>query len=85
MSQVRYGNAAVQAIVSSLMVAPAALDTTVAPRSLQSAFMTSFSNPSSRAAARLPSRFGLTLRGFGPLRYLDLNLDSEQWGALLYD
>ena len=38
-----------------------------------------------RAAARLPSRFGLTMRGFGPLRYLDLNLDSEQWGALLYD
>ena len=31
-----------------------------------------------RAAARLPSRFGLTLRGFGPLRHLDLDLDPEQ-------
>ena len=38
-----------------------------------------------RAAARLPSRFGLTVRGLGPLRHLDLNLDGEQWGALLYD
>lgn len=38
-----------------------------------------------RAAARLPSRFGLTLRGLGFLKHLDLNLDGEQWGALLYD
>lgn len=38
-----------------------------------------------RAAARLPSRFGLTVRGFGPLRHLDLVLDGEQWGRLLYD
>ena len=38
-----------------------------------------------RAAARLPSRFGLTVRGLGPLRHLDLNLDGEQWGTLLYD
>jgi len=38
-----------------------------------------------RAAARLPSRFGLTLRGFGPLKHLDLVLDGEQWGRLLYD
>jgi len=38
-----------------------------------------------RAAARLPSRFGLTVRGFGPLRHLDLDLDAEQWGALLYE
>ncbi|HXI95051.1 MAG TPA: hypothetical protein VNG04_02890 [Candidatus Acidoferrum sp.] len=38
-----------------------------------------------RAAARLPSRFGLTLRGFGPLKHLDLALDGEQWGRLLYD
>ena len=38
-----------------------------------------------RAAARLPSRFGLNVRGLGPLRHLDLNLDGEQWGALLYD
>lgn len=38
-----------------------------------------------RAAARLPSHFGLTLRGFGPLKHLDLVLDGEQWGRLLYD
>jgi len=38
-----------------------------------------------RAAARLPSRFGLTVRGFGPLKHLDLVLDGEQWGRLLYD
>jgi len=38
-----------------------------------------------RAAARLPARFGLTVRGLGPLRHLDLVLDGEQWGRLLYD
>jgi hypothetical protein len=38
-----------------------------------------------RAAARLPSRFGLTVRGIGPLKHLDLVLDGEQWGNLLYD
>ena len=38
-----------------------------------------------RAAARLPNRFGLTVRGFGPLKHLDLVLDGEQWGRLLYD
>jgi len=38
-----------------------------------------------RAAARLPSRFGLTVRGFGPLKHLDLELEGEQWGRLLYD
>ena len=38
-----------------------------------------------RAAERLPSRFGLTVRGFGPLKHLALDLDGEQWGALLYD
>lgn len=38
-----------------------------------------------RAAARLPARFGLTVRGFGPLKHLDLDLDGEQWGNLLYD
>jgi hypothetical protein len=38
-----------------------------------------------RAAARLPSRFALTVRGLGPFRHLDLDLDGEQWGALLYD
>lgn len=38
-----------------------------------------------RAALRLPSRFGLTMRGLGPFRRLDLELSGEQWGALLYD
>jgi hypothetical protein len=38
-----------------------------------------------RAAARLPARFGLTVRGFGRLKHLDLVLDGEQWGNLLYD
>ena len=38
-----------------------------------------------RAAAKLPSRFGLTVRGIGPLKHLDLDLEGEQWGALLYD
>ena len=38
-----------------------------------------------RAAARLPTRFGLTVRGLGRFKHLDLNLDGEQWGALLYD
>lgn len=38
-----------------------------------------------RAAARLPNRFGLTVRGFGPLKHLDLVLDGEQRGNLLYD
>jgi hypothetical protein len=38
-----------------------------------------------RAARRLPPRFGLTVRGMGPFRRLDLELSGEQWGALLYD
>lgn len=38
-----------------------------------------------RAAARLPATFGLTVRGFGPLKHLDLDLEGEQWGTLLYD
>jgi hypothetical protein len=38
-----------------------------------------------RAAARLPARFGLTVRGRGPLKHLDLVLDSEEWGSLLYE
>jgi hypothetical protein len=38
-----------------------------------------------RAAARLPARFGLTVRGLGPLRHLDLDVEAEQWGTLLYD
>jgi hypothetical protein len=37
------------------------------------------------AAARLPSRFRLTVRGVGPFKHLDLDLNGEQWGALLYD
>jgi hypothetical protein len=38
-----------------------------------------------RAAARLPARFGLTVRGLGPLRHLDLDLSADQWARLLYD
>jgi len=38
-----------------------------------------------RAAARLPSRFGLTVRGLGRLKHLDLKLEGEQWGTLLYE
>jgi hypothetical protein len=38
-----------------------------------------------RVAARLPSRFRITVRGVGPLKHLDLDLDGEQWGALLFD
>jgi hypothetical protein len=38
-----------------------------------------------RAARRLPPTFGLTVRGLGPFRRLDLELSGEQWGALLYD
>jgi hypothetical protein len=37
-----------------------------------------------RAATRLHSRFGLTVRGLGPLKHLDLELEGEQWGELLY-
>jgi hypothetical protein len=37
-----------------------------------------------RAAAKLPSRFGLTVRGLGPMKHLDLELEAEQWGTLLY-
>lgn len=38
-----------------------------------------------RAAARLPGRVGLTVRGTGPFRRLDLDLDGAGWAALLYD
>lgn len=38
-----------------------------------------------RAAARLPSRFGLKVRGLGRLKHLDLDLAGEEWGRLLYD
>jgi hypothetical protein len=38
-----------------------------------------------RAAVRLPTRFGLTVRGLGPFRHLDLDLDSAQSAALIYD
>ncbi len=37
-----------------------------------------------RAAKRLPVRFGLTVRGLGPMKHLDLALDGEQWGEILY-
>lgn len=37
-----------------------------------------------RAAMRLPPRLDLTLRGWGPFKHLDLDLDGEQWGELLY-
>ena len=37
-----------------------------------------------RAASRLPARFGLTVRGLGPLKHLDLDLEAEDWGELLY-
>jgi len=37
-----------------------------------------------RAASRLPARFGLTARGLGPLKHLDLDLEAEDWGELLY-
>jgi hypothetical protein len=37
-----------------------------------------------RAAARLPVRFGLTVRGRGRRKRLDLSLEPEQWGDLLY-
>lgn len=37
-----------------------------------------------RAAARLPERIGLTVRGWGRFRRLDLDLEPEQWGDLLY-
>lgn len=38
-----------------------------------------------RATERLPVRFGLTVRGIGPLKHLDLDLEGEQWGRLPYD
>jgi hypothetical protein len=38
-----------------------------------------------RAAARLPARFGLTVRGLGRLKHLDLDLKGEEWGTLLFD
>jgi len=38
-----------------------------------------------RAAARLPARFGLTLRGIGRFKHIDLELEPHQWGTLLYD
>ena len=37
-----------------------------------------------RAAARLPSRLKLTVRGRGRRQHLDLELEPEQWGTLLY-
>ena len=37
-----------------------------------------------RAAKKLPRRFGLTLRGIGRWKHLDLALEPDQWGDLLY-
>lgn len=37
-----------------------------------------------RAAARLPRRFGLTVRGVGRWKRLDLDLEPDQWGDLLW-
>ncbi|HEV2217328.1 MAG TPA: hypothetical protein VGV88_07115 [Candidatus Dormibacteraeota bacterium] len=37
-----------------------------------------------RAAARLPVSFGLTVRGLGRLKHLDLELGADDWGELLY-
>jgi hypothetical protein len=37
-----------------------------------------------RAAARLPARFGLTVRGLGRWKHLDLALEADQCGDLLY-
>jgi hypothetical protein len=37
-----------------------------------------------RAAARLPHRFGLTVRGVGRWKHLDLQLDPGGWGDLLW-
>jgi hypothetical protein len=37
-----------------------------------------------RAARRLPARIGLTVRGIGRLKHLDLELSGEEWGELLY-
>lgn len=37
-----------------------------------------------RAAARLPQRFGLTVSGVGPWKHLDLRLEPEEWGDLLW-
>lgn len=37
-----------------------------------------------RAAARLPRRFGLTVRGVGRWKHLDLQLEPDGWGDLLW-
>ena len=37
-----------------------------------------------RAAARLPALFGVTVRGVGRFKHLDLALEPDQWGDLLY-
>ena len=38
----------------------------------------------SRIVELLPLRIRVTVRGFGPLKALSLNLESEQWARLLY-
>jgi hypothetical protein len=37
-----------------------------------------------RVARRVPATIGLTVRGIGPFKHLDLDLTGEQWGELLY-
>lgn len=38
----------------------------------------------SRAMARLPDRFGLTVKGIGRWKRLDLQLQPDEWGELLW-
>ena len=37
-----------------------------------------------RAASRLPQRFGLTVKGIGRWKRLDLQLEPDEWGDLLW-
>lgn len=37
-----------------------------------------------RAKARLPRQFGLTVKGVGRWKHLDLQLTPEEWGDLLW-
>jgi hypothetical protein len=37
-----------------------------------------------RVYKRMPRKVQLTARGIGPFRHLQLDLNGEQWGELLY-
>ena len=37
-----------------------------------------------RAASRLPGRVGLTVKGIGRWKHLDLQLEPTEWGELLW-